>query len=72
MGKVKKNPAGVYWRHMRDMEHEEWLENRNARKAEAKQNHKTPPVPPKTAGAATKKEDDGDDQDGRVWRGEAA
>ena len=55
-----------------DREHEEWLENRNARKAAAKQNHKTPPIPPKTAGSPAKKEDNGDDLDDRIWRGDAA
>jgi len=56
---------------MKDREHEEWLENRNARLAAAKKNAKHPLIPPKKADD-TKKEEEGDDQDGRVWRGEAA
>lgn len=56
---------------MRDIEHEEWLENRNARLAAAKKNNKHPLVPPKKADD-TKRIEEGDDLDGRVWRGEAA
>ncbi len=56
---------------MNDREHEEWLENRNARKAAAKANAKHPPIPPKKA-EDKKKEEDVDDQEGRIWRGEAA
>lgn len=52
-------------------EHEEWLENRNARRAAAKKNARHPLIPPKKADD-TKKADEGDDQDGRVWRGETA
>lgn len=56
---------------MKDKEHEEWLENRNARRAAAKQTRKAPTPPPGTP-TDTKMGDDGDDQDGRVWRGETA
>ena len=62
---------GMYNGQMKDSEHEEWLENRNARLAAAKKNNKHPLIPPKKADD-TKKEEEGDDQDGRVWRGEAA
>ena len=62
---------GMYNGQMKDREHEEWLENRNARLAAAKKNNKHPLIPPKKADD-TKKEEEGDDQDGRVWRGEAA
>ncbi|MEK7156771.1 MAG: hypothetical protein AAB790_03105 [Patescibacteria group bacterium] len=56
---------------MKDREHEEWLENRNARRAAAKKNTAHPLIPPPKADD-TKRAEEGDDQDGRVWRGEAA
>lgn len=56
---------------MKDKEHEEWLENRNARLAAAKKNNKHPLIPPKKADD-TKRIEEGDDLDGRVWRGETA
>jgi len=56
---------------MKDREHEEWLENKNARKAAAKQNHTTPPISPKKT-TEKKKEDGADDLDDRIWRGDAA
>jgi len=56
---------------MRDIEHEEWLENRNARLAAAKLKNKKPPIPPKKAEEKKKSEDD-DDLNGRLWRGENA
>lgn len=56
---------------MLDKEHAEWLENRNARRAIAKKNGKKAPVPPKKPGAEEKREAPSDDQDGRIWRGEA-
>lgn len=55
---------------MKDKEHEEWLENRNARLAAAKKNAKHPLIPVKKPDDS-KRADEGDDQDGRVWRGEA-
>jgi len=62
----------VYTEGMTDREHEEWLEDRNARRAAAKKNSSKPPIPPKKAD--DKKREDGDDGDlnGRIWRGEAA
>jgi len=62
---------GMYNSQMKDREHEEWLENRNARLAAARKNAKHPLIPPKKADD-TKKPEESDDQDGRVWRGEAA
>ena len=55
---------------MKDREHEEWLENRNARRAAAKANAKKPPVLKKKADEA-KAEEPADDAVDRVWwRGE--
>ena len=55
---------------MKDREHEEWLENRNARLAAAKKNAKKPPVL-KKKGDEAKAEEPADDTVDRVWwRGE--
>ncbi|MBI5457322.1 hypothetical protein HY971_01170 [Candidatus Kaiserbacteria bacterium] len=55
---------------MRDVEHAEWLEDEKARKAAAKANHKSLPIPPKKADEK-KKEGPADDMEERVWwRGE--
>jgi len=37
----------VYTEGMTDREHEEWLEDRNARRAAAKKNSSKPPIPPR-------------------------
>ena len=54
---------------MVDREHEEWLQDEIARKAA--KNKFNPPIPPKKADDR-KREEPTDDQDGRVWRGDAA
>ena len=56
---------------MYEREHEEWLENVNARKAAAKAKAKKPPVLKKKTDEK-KKEAEDDDLNGRIWRGEAA
>lgn len=56
---------------MYEREHEEWLENRNARKAAAKANAKKPPILKKKPDDR-KNDENTDDQEGRIWRGEAA
>ncbi len=55
---------------MLDKEHEEWLENRNARKAAAKKSGSKPPLPLKKP-TDTKKAELDDDHEGLIWRGEA-
>ncbi len=62
----------MYTGRMLDKEHEEWLENHNARKAMAKKNGGKRPASPKKADDSKKSSDEADDLDGRVWRGEAA
>ena len=52
---------------MRDMEHEEWLENLKARKA----TKKPKPMPPATRKTDDRKRDESvDDQEERMQRGE--
>jgi hypothetical protein len=54
---------------MNDREHEEWLENRNARKAAAKKHKKPLPArPPKDE--EKKRDEPQDDLGDHVWRGE--
>ncbi len=56
---------------MNDREHEEWLENQNARKAAAKAKAQKPPFLKKKADEQ-KRDEEQDDQNGRIWRGENA
>lgn len=56
---------------MYEREHEEWLENVNARKAAAKAKAKKPPVLKKKI-EDRKRDEEADDQNGRIWRGENA
>jgi|GEM_PF-3550949 hypothetical protein len=53
---------------MQDKEHEEWLENQNARKAAAKKHAKTKPALPQKKDADKRKTDDTDEEDSvRAW-----
>ncbi len=56
---------------MRDVEHAEWLEDEKARKAAAKANHKSPPIPPKKADERKRGEPEDDQIERAFWRGEA-
>ncbi len=52
---------------MADMEHREWLENRNARKAAAKKSSSKPPIPSKKSGDKKKGSSGEDEENVRAW-----